>query len=334
MPIVTGEIKLYRSQNVSDTPASNGGRIGTAEIVTNVNNNIFADVSQSERVAGSTKWRKAFFRNLNSSDLALQNPRIFLENYTPAQDNVSFIAGSQTNNQSDLTGSEKIYGGGKLDASVSAAATQVTVLIESAAVQPFANGDKIRISDKANIGAGGNEEYVTISGTPGLVGTVVTINFTPALQNAFSATNTRVANVYEPGSITGSQASVVATTVGDGDFDETTYPITVPNVGGVYDNWTLTFTGPTSFTCAGTREGSIAGTGSTLAGYSPNNPATGTPYFTVPSAGWTGTWQAGDTLTFITNPASVPVWVRRIVPAGAAAYSGNKAILAIDGETS
>lgn len=335
MPILSSEIKLYRSVNVSDTPASNGGRIGTTEIVTNVNNNLFADVSQTERLAGSTKWRKAFFRNLNAGDLPLANPRIFLENYTGADDNVSFVAGSQINNQSDLTGSEKKYGAGKLDSSISASATTLDVLLEDPATQPFDDGDVIRISDKASITAGtGNEEFVTISGAPSLLGSVVTITFTPAVSNAYNASNTRVANVYEPGDIVGSSNSVVATTAGSGDYDDGTYPITVPNVGGVYDDWTITFTGPTSFTTAGTREGAVAGTGSTLAVYNPNNPATGTPYFSIPSAGWTGTWQAGDTLTFTTVPASAPVWVKRVVPAGAAAFTGNKAILAIDGETS
>ena len=332
MPIVASELKLMRSASVSNTAASNGGRFGTAEVVSAVNNNIFPDVTQAERTSGLTSFRKVFHRNINAADLSLLNPRVFLENYTGANDAVVFHAGSQVDLQSDLTGSELLFGAGKLDASVSAGATSITVLLESSSIQFFRNGDKIRISDRATIDAVGNEEFALISGTPSLVGSVVTLTLGTALQNNFNASNTRVANVYEPAAVEATVSNIVVNTAGNGDYNNAGAPIDAHNVGSEYDDWTLTFTSSTAFNCVGTREGS-AGSGSTLADFAPVNPATSTPYFTVLSAGFTGVWASGDTLVFRTNPAAVPIWLKRVVPAATAAFSANKFFLALDGET-
>lgn len=334
MPISASEIKYYRSAQVSNTPGVNGGRFGPAEIVSDVANNLFADASLSERTAGSTVFRKFFIRNMNSQDLVLSSPRIFVENYTPGADAVYFHSGTQTNLQDALTGSEALYGAGKLDANTSGGATTLTVLIEQSGNQFFANGNKIRVSDRATISGSGNEEFVTINAAPSLSGSVVTLSVTPALANAYLASNTRVAKVYEPGDIKGVSSNVVDNTVGNGAYNNSTQPITVPNIGGVYDDWTITFTSATAYTCAGANEGAVASGGTILSDYSPNNPLTGTPYFTIKSAGFSGVFQSGDTVTFRTTPAAVPLWAKRVIPAGTAAYSANTAYIALDGETS
>ncbi len=333
MPITTAELKLFKAAQISNTAGSNGGRASYNEVVSAINNNLFPDVSQAERVAGVTHFRKAFFKNRNASNLTLYAPKLFVENYSPADDAMYFHVGDHTNLQSALTGTEDLYGSGKLDANVSAGAALLTVLIEDPTTQFFKNGQKIRVSDRATLAGAGNEEFVTINAAPSIAGSVVTLSITPALQNGYTAASTRVANVYEPSDIVASVTNVVVSTAGSGDYNaDTTKPIIVPNVGGVYDDWTITFTSGSAFTCVGAREGSVAG-GSTASDYSPNNPATSTPFFTVQSLGFTGTWASGDTLTFRTVPAHAPVWVKRVVPAGAGAYAGNKAVIAIDGET-
>lgn len=334
MPIVSAEIKMYRSAAVSNTAGANGGRESlAAEIVDGVNNNILPNVSQSERAAGLTTFRKVFAHNMNAANLPLNNSRIFVENYTAGDDAVVFHEGDQTDLQSELTGSEPLYGAGKLDASVIAGATSLTVLLESAAIQYFRNGDVIRVSDRPTIAGSGNEEFVTVNAAPSLAGSVVTLGFTPALQNGYAASNTRVANVLAAGDLKTAIASVVATTAGNGDF---TNPgganLYGSNQGTVDDSWTLTFTSATAFTCAGLSSGAQAA-GSTLSTYAPVNAVTGAPLFTILPAGFTGTWASGDTLTFTTAPASQPLWVKRVVPAGSAAISGNSVIFGIDGET-
>ncbi len=332
MPVATSDLKLLKSQSVGDVAASNGGRMSSNIIPTGVTGNIFPDVPQAERTAGSTKFRKCFYKNTNAANLPLLNSRLFLENYTQGDDAVYMHVGSQTNLQSDLTGSEKLYGCGKLDASVSAGATSMTVLIENASTQFFQNGDVVRISDRATIDGAGNEEFVTLSGAPSIAGSIVTLNFTPALVNGYTAAASRVSNVYAGGDLIPVADSFVASTVGSGDYDEVASPPTLYNNGAVFDEWTLTFTSSTAFTAAGTREGALAA-GSILSDYSPTNPATGLPFFTLLSAGFTGAWTAGDTLTFRTFPAAVPLWFKRVVPASAGAIAGNRFVVGIDGET-
>lgn len=331
MPILGSELKLYRSALVSDIAANNGGIMSSNEVVSAVNNNIFPDAPQSERLAGSTKYRKVFFKNTNSADLTLLNPRIFLDKYTQGDDAVYFFAATQSSLQSDISGSPKLYGAGKLDAYAAAGATVITVLIESAARQFFENGDVIRITNKLTVDSAGFEEFVTISGAPTIAGSVVTINLAAPLANSYAAADSRVANVMPAGT---NLAPVVfnenVATVGNGDLNFG--DITLGNLGTVYDQWTLTFTSSTAFTVEGVRSGSL-GSGNTLSDLSPSNPSTGTVYFTLPSDAFSGVWAAGDTATFSTAPASVALWLVRIIPVGASAVAGNRFTLAIDGET-
>lgn len=334
MPIVSNEIKMYRSVGVSNTAAANGGRMSNNEVVDNVNNNVFPDVSQTERTSGLTTFRKVFVKNTNAARLPGSNARVFIENYTPGDDAVIFHAGGQNDLQTALTGSENLYGCGKLDVSVSSGATSLNVLLESSAIQYFRNGDVIRVSDKATINAAGNEEFVTVNGAPSLAGSVVTLSFTPALQNAYAAASTRVGNVLAIGSLATSVASIVDTTVGNGTFNNTASAnLYGDNQGTVEDQWTLTFTSATAYNVSGVKTGALAA-GSTLSTYAPANPANGAAYFTILPAGWTGVWASGDTLTFTTNPASYGLWAKRVVPAGAAAVSGNKFVFGVDLETS
>jgi len=57
------------------------------------------------------------------------------------------------------------------------------------------------------------------------------------------------------------------------------------------------------------------------------------PYFTIPAAAWGGTWANGETVTFITHPASIPIWEKRVIPAGANSLAGNKRIIVVRGES-
>jgi hypothetical protein len=59
-------LKWYQCTNWTDT-STHGGAINTsAEITTNTSQNIFDHVSNAERVAGDTEYRKIFFRNENA----------------------------------------------------------------------------------------------------------------------------------------------------------------------------------------------------------------------------------------------------------------------------
>jgi hypothetical protein len=331
MPILGTELKMYRSALVSDTAASNGGVSSANEVVSSVNNNIFPDVPQSERTAGSTKFRKVFYKNTNSADLALLNPRIFLDYYTQGDDAVYFLAGTPANLQSALVGTEKLYGAGKLDANVSAGALTISVLIENPAVQFFKDGDVIRISDRVDVTSAGQEEFAVIDGAPSLSGSVVTITLSAVLLNAYSAALTRVSNVYAPAAtLAPSITNTGVATVGNGDINFAA--MSVGNLGTIYDQWTITFSSSTAYSVSGARTGAV-GSGSTLSNMAPVNPASGTSYFLLPSSAFSGAWASGDTATFTTEPAEVPLFCKRVVPAGASAISGNRFVIAMDGET-
>lgn len=335
MPIIAAEIKMYRSAVVNDG-GTNGGRMSNIIVTDNVKNNLWPDVSSSERAAGSTKYRKTFIKFENAAGLAAITPKVFLEDVTTGDDRMAFFAGThtQTDVQSGI-GSPRLYGAGRLNANVSIGATSITVLVEAAADALFLNGDTLRISDKTFVDSvTGNEEYITVTGTVTYAGNVATIPCS-ALVNAYTAAApTKVSSVYAPGTIQPTVSAPVKTSV-SGIFNLGNTggnPIVEGPIGGVYDTWTLTFSSATAFSVTGTNTGSV-GSGTTGSNFAPNNPAFSSPYFTIPSAAWTGTWATGNTVTFTTTPSAIPIWMKRVVPAAAASLSGNLATLSIDTES-
>lgn len=330
MPILGTELKMYRSALVSDTAASNGGKLSSNEVVSGLSNNILPDVPQAERLAGSTKLRKVFFKNANAANLPLLSPKCFLDKYTQGDDAVYFLAATQTDLESALVGTEKLYGCGKLDANRSAGATTLTVLIEDATTQFFKDGDTIRISDKPTVVDAGNEDFCVISGVPTIAGSIVTINLATPLNNAYLAATAKVSNVLAIADLkpTYSATGVTTSATGAVDFPQ----LALTNLGTLHDVWTVAFSSSTAFTVSGAASGAV-GTGNVSSDFAPLNPSTSVPYFTLPAAAFSGVFAASDSVTFTTGPAACGLWVKRIVPAGAVAIVGNSFTLALEGET-
>ncbi len=339
MSIVRAELLVFRPNEVSDNP-TNGGRMTAVEIPSAVIGNLFPDAGEAERAAGSTKFRKAFYKNTNievpsggvDSGLTLSTTRLFVENFTPADDAMYIHTGTQVDTENDLTGSEDLFGSGDLDTTVSGGATSIDVVVEDGAVIQFRNGELIRLSDKADIDASGTTEFATISGVPSILGDVVTIGLTVGLVNGFTAPGTRVAAVIEQGDLTAEFDSFVVTSGLSGTYDEVSFPPELDNIASIEQNWTLTFSDATNFTASGDTVGGV-GSGTVGGDFAPTNSDFGRPFFTLRSAGYGGTYQSGDTITFHTIPASVPIWHKRIIPAGAASLAGNQAITVIRGES-
>lgn len=331
MSILQSELKWYKSKEMSDQ-GTNGGLMSPTVSVSNVKNNIWPDVTNAERIAGSTKYRKVHVKVDNSENLPLQDAKFYLDRYTAGADSVMLFAGTHSDIQSDLSGSERVYGAGQLNADVSSGATVISVLTEGVAYNMFQAGDVIRVSNKTDINdATGTEEFVTIGSAPSYVGDVATITLSPALDNSYVGTETRVSSVISAGVIESGYSGLSAVSAG-GAMDDTNFPISVPNISGVYDDWTLTFTSGTAFNIIGARTGAV-GSGSILTTAAPNNPDYSLPFFSIPSGMWGGTWQAGDSVSFHTDPASFPVWYKRVVPAGATSLTGNEAVAVLDGES-
>lgn len=335
MPILDNEIVWRPAALMSDvTPAQNGGRMTFSQLVSGVKNNLFPDVSQSERTAGSVKWRKAFVHINSAQDTALLNARLFLDALTPAGDFVVFQPGTQTDTEDQIAG--RPYGIGTLYAPVTGGATQIQVACEHngqyASLQPIRVGDLLRVSDRPSTGGAGNEEWVSVTGI-GYGADFATIDVSPALANNYATANTLVSSVYELPSASAGWTGFAVSSSG-GSFDSATVGnLVAHNKGAVEESWTLTFTSNTSYTVSGTTVGTLAAVGSTSADYAPLNPATGTLYFTIKAMGWGGTFQPNDTVSFATRPAAIPIWYRRQVPAGTFSLANDYASLAIHGES-
>lgn len=109
------------------------------------------------------------------------------------------------------------------------------------------------------------------------------------------------ANVFSD-SLSGSVASA--------SFNDVLYPLLVTNAGAIQERWALVFTGATAFNCYGEYSGLVA-TGATGADFSPINPFTSVPYFSIPAGGFGTGWSAGNVLRFNTIAANFPLWLAR-----------------------
>src|SRR5688572_27830164 len=330
MSIALSDLKMYKSAEVSDS-GTNGGRMSANEVVSAAIANLFPPIEDAERVAGSTKYRKSFPKVHEDGSNTYYSAQVYMETLTAGEDVFSIFPATQTDVQSAITGSERRYAVGNLDATVSGGATEIDVEVEVGNTLTFVDGDTIRITDKATLGGAGNTEFAVIDGVPVVLGNIVTITLAEALTNAFLASNTRVMAVYEPGNTVGTISDFVDTTAGSGEYDDT--DITLNNRGTIEQTWTITFTNATNFGITGDTVGSV-GTGTVGGGAAPNNPSWTKPYFTLAAAGFSGVWASGDTIVFKTHPAAIPMWAKRVVPAGAAVAGSNTASVRLRGQVS
>lgn len=347
MTILKAELLLLLSQEVSDE-TTNGGRMNNNSGVTTGNpNNVWPNVFRAERISGSIKYRKTFFKVANDDDDTLYNPQVWLDIITPGDDYVCFYEGSQTDTQgtsgAGITGSDA-YGCGALHTNVTATATTLVVDVEAIALagggadEIFRNGDKIRVTNKDTPESGtGTEEIVTINAAPTTANdTEVTLSFTPALSNAYNTDDntygTRIMSVLEPGDVSGSTDNYVLT--GTGTFDDGSYPVLIDNLGSIEQEITLDFSSATVFTAVSDVAG-VTLTGDTLetgGTWEPNNSDVSKPYCVLEHNGFTVAPDATTQLVFESHPASIPIWQKRSVPAGANSLSGNRTVAVLAGE--
>lgn len=102
------------------------------------------------------------------------------------------------------------------------------------------------------------------------------------------------------------------------NYNRTAGAIVVTNEGAETERWAFVFTSATDFKLIGESLGQIA-TGSTGTAFSPINPKTNEPFFTIPTAGWGTGWQAGNVLRLNTTGARAPFWASRCISPGASA---------------
>ena len=141
----------------------------------------------------------------------------------------------------------------------------------------------------------------------------------------------RVQTVFDQATWNGTWSDSVVGAEATGTFNTTQYPIVVTNRGALTERYVVRFTGATTFEVIGEHIGVIA-TGNTGVDCTPNNPATGVPYFTIPAGGWGSGWAAGNILRINTIGAEFPVWVVRTVQQGPESVPDDSFTLLIRGD--
>lgn len=101
-----------------------------------------------------------------------------------------------------------------------------------------------------------------------------------------------------------------------GQYDDVNFPVGMTNNGSITERWRMEFVSETTVNVIGERFGQLLTAVPISADIAPNNPATGTPYFTVLSGGWSGGWQVGNVVRFNTLGANDPVWLIRSTQPG------------------
>ena len=328
MPIVDTDFVWRQPRSISNTtPEQNGGRMSSTAITSGVKNNLFPDVSQAQRSAGVTQLRKAFIHVASTANLELLDGRVFISQATPADDWVTIHPGTQTDTEDQFTG--RAYGAAELylDAEATDQVIQLTTewMPSASVLEPFQAGDILRISDGVNeewheidtVVADSSNEFLEVT----LVG---------QLANPFDQNGTLVSSCIEAASVVSSISGVSVVSATGGTLNSAS--LVAHNKGATHDTITLTFTSATAFTAAGLIAGSL-GSGTRSADFSPTNTGTGSAYFTIPSTAWGGTFAAGNTVVFTLNPASIPVWYRREVPAGAGSLANDSVVVSVYGES-
>jgi hypothetical protein len=330
MTILTTDIVGRPSILVSDVTASaNGGMMNFNSLVTSgAKNNLFPDVTQSQRTAGVTIWRKMFYHVQPSTLSTLINAYTFMDQTTPGDDYCLIFPGTQRDTQS--TRSSRAYGIGTLASGISAAATTATLTVENIATYtsatPFQVNDLVRIANMAPGGSSGTEEFVTLTAVTYNSGNVA-ITFTPAVANAYVSGST-VSSLIVNAAVTPTVDSVNVTSSA-GVFDYT--QITMNNKYTPEQAWTLTFSSSTAYTITCdtlgiTQTGNTSSTSTIASG--------GNTLLTIASTAFSGTYASGNTVTFATHPSAIPVWLERIVPAGAGTTGNDYISLSIEGASS
>ena len=124
----------------------------------------------------------------------------------------------------------------------------------------------------------------------------------------------QVKYVFDQQTWLGNWANDISGEPADAGFDNINNPISVNNRSAITERWRIEFLDSDNFELYGEQLGLVA-TGNKTVDFSPINPQTSLPYFTVPSAGWSGGWNVGNILRFNTIGAAKPIWfVRSVLP--------------------
>ncbi|MFN3077523.1 MAG: hypothetical protein ABT940_11695 [Alphaproteobacteria bacterium] len=138
-----------KSALFDDSP-NGGGVISGHEIVDQIANNVWPDVSMDDLARGSVRFRKLFVNNIHP-DTALTRVRVYLQHASLAPDRIVIFPGTDSDTRVALTGAERLYGCGMSDIAVSAGASWIAVNVASAKDAIFRDGDLVRVAGAGKV---------------------------------------------------------------------------------------------------------------------------------------------------------------------------------------
>jgi hypothetical protein len=222
-----------------------------------------------------------------------------------------------------------MYGSTALKYSVLSGANSISIeLPQGVSTNFFLVGDTLRISDKNMTTGLGNEDFVGITAVT-VTGSTVAIDFSPSLSAGYNSSTAKASNVLEYGDLYAKTLTPVVTSA-SGTFDLS--KVVLNNRSSISSIWTITFTSSTAYTLTSSVVGA-AGSSNLSTPIAPNNTTYALPYLSIPTNAFGGNFLTGDTIMFETTSATIPVWIKRIVPIGATPVAVNKAVYILDGGT-
>lgn len=330
MPLTNANLVWRGAASVSSvTPASNGGKPQfTKTITTGVKNNIFPDVSQTERLAGKETLRKVFLHVTSAANEELSSALLYLKKQTNADDFVLFTAGTATDNQTDIPATPTWYGIGALFVDyVASTGTSLVLKVENyaeyKAAGVFANGSTLVIADNTN------KALSTVTAVAyDDVESTITLTIAASIAQSFSATNTVVSTAMAVPSIKSSFSAPIVTSTA-GVFSAIN--LSAHNEGTATAAIELTFTSATAYTV--TADGAQVGTGNIYSDSIIKAPNTNLKWLTIKSSCFNTGFVQGDKVSFNTSASMVALWLKRVVPANSSVIASNSFSIGVDGES-
>lgn len=326
MPIAANHVQFFKAQTNNDLP-ENGGQISTTLVADGVKNNIFPDASKSERLNGSTKYRKLFLGLRNPDNTAAIDVKLFVLRPTQAQDAVLMVEATGVSTQGEISAANRRWGSGILFAEASVGSTTITVTPEQTIHDVFKVGDTIAITTRSEISQSDPIDYYIISAVSADgANKIITLN--RGLDNAMPV-GAVVSSCLELPNLKTNFVSTYA----NGAFDLS--KVITNNAGSIYTSGDVEFNSSTTYSLTMNIDGSWVTfeNNSIVSDFSPINPLTNQPYFTITPAVFSGTYENYDGFGFNLYPADNPFFLERIIPAGTSYAAGNSVLLAVELES-
>ena len=323
--------RFLKSANVSSTAAT-GGRATNFDYPNASLHNIFPSTPAAETATVPVVLnRKVHVKFETATDNSiLSTVLVFLQdvargykivnNVLTEQASTSkavLIAGTHRNALSDLTGSERKYSTGILNANVTAGGSVLTVAYPNGLESdlPVQTGDTLVLCGAVMTADVERAVVASVS----WAANIATITLETPLFSNYIANETQVASAIKVTDLQPLLDNIVVTSA-TGGFD-LVLPLGMTSLlsarATIEQTWTLTFLTATTFSIIGDTKG-LLGNGDINTNTAPNNPDYTLPYFYIPIGSFTGTFIAGDTVVCQTHPFIIPAFIKKTLAVGTA----------------